>query len=125
MEERSVIKSYLDLEVYKEAYKAAMEIFWLTRKFPKEEIYSLTSQIVRSSRSIPANISEGWGKRSYENVFKQHLTHALGSCFETNTWLRFAGDCSYLEESEYQKFFQVYELIGKKLNRLHQKWKTF
>ena len=119
------IKSYQDLEVYQEAYKAAMDIFWETRKFPKEEVYSLTSQIVRSSRSVPANICEGWGKRFYESVFKQHLTHALGSCFETKTWLDFAKDCNYLEEESYSSFLNTYDRIGKKLNALHQKWKSF
>ncbi len=65
-----MIQSYKDLEVYKRSFKMASEIFRLTRKFPKEEMYSLISQIVRSSRSISANISEGWAKRNFELVFK-------------------------------------------------------
>lgn len=65
-----MIRSYKDLEVHKISYNAAMEIFFLSKKFPKEEMYSLTSQIIRSSRSISANISEGWAKREFENVFK-------------------------------------------------------
>lgn len=74
-----MIKSYNDLDVYNLSYEVAMEIFEMTRNFPKEEQYSLTSQMIRSSRSVSANISEGWAKRNYENYFKQHLIHALGS----------------------------------------------
>lgn len=74
-----MIKSYKDLEVHQMAYVFAMDIFYLSKRFPKEETYSLTSQIIRSSRSISANIAEGWAKREYENVFKQHLIHSLGS----------------------------------------------
>ena len=72
-----MIKSYKDLDVHKESFKLAMELFWLTRRFPKEELFSLTSQIVRSSRSVSANICEGWAKRKYDAIFKQHLIHSL------------------------------------------------
>ena len=82
----------------------AMDIFWLTREFPKQEVYSLTSQIVRSSRSVSANITEGCAKREYENVFKQHLIHALGSNSETENWLDFAYECKYLTEEDYKQF---------------------
>lgn len=57
-----MIKSYKNLEVYKRSFELAMEVFWLTRNFPKEEVYSLTSQINRSSRSISSNIAEAWAK---------------------------------------------------------------
>jgi four helix bundle protein len=77
-----MIKSFQDLEVYKLSYQVAMDIFHLSRKFPKEEMYFLTSQIIRSSRSISANIVEGWSKRHYENKFKVHLIDALGSTGE-------------------------------------------
>jgi len=65
-----MIKHYKDLEVFRLSYDLVMDIFRLTREYPREELYSLTSQIVRSSRSIPANIVEGWAKRKHENVFK-------------------------------------------------------
>jgi four helix bundle protein len=64
-----MIKSYKDLEVFKLSYDLAMDVFLLTKSFPKEETYSLTSQIIRSSRSISANIVEGWAKRIYENKY--------------------------------------------------------
>jgi four helix bundle protein len=120
-----MIKSFKDLEVYKRSFKMAMDIFWATRKFPKEEIYSLTSQITRSSRSISANISEGWAKRNFEAVFKQHLVHSLGSCAETETWLDFALECKYIEVSLHIQLTKEIDEIGKMLNKLHQNWTSY
>jgi len=85
-----MIKSYKDLNVYQASFSVAMEIFELTKKFPREEIYSLTDQIRRSSRSVTSNIVEGWAMRRYENVFKRHLVNSLGSCAETSVWIEFA-----------------------------------
>jgi four helix bundle protein len=120
-----MIKSYRDLDVYNLAYETAMEIFWITKKFPQEELYSLTSQVVRSSRSISSNITEGWAKREYENYFKQHLIHALGSNAETENWLRFAKDCNYLSKAEFNVIKDRLTQAGKMLTRLHQNWKSF
>lgn len=120
-----MIKSYKDLEVYKLSYRLAMEIFLLTSKFPKEEVYSLTSQIRNSSRSIVANIAEGWAKRRYENIFKRHLIDAIGSCEETKVWIDFSEDCKYISNTEHQRLVQNYEELGKMLNGLLQKWHTF
>lgn len=119
-----MIKSFNDLEVYKLSYALAMDIFKITRKFPKEELYSLTSQIVRSSRSVSANIVEGWSKRHYENKFKVHLIDALGSAGETQNWISFAKDCGYLTQEEYLKFEDTLDHIGKMLTKLHQNWET-
>ena len=120
-----MIKSYKDLEVYRRSFKLAMKIFWITRKFPKEEVYSLTSQIVRSSRSVSANLSEGWAKRNYEGVFKQHLIHSLGSNTETETWVEFANECEYLKEEDYKHLLAEIDEIGKMLTKLHQNWKSY
>lgn len=120
-----MIQSYKDLEVYKRSFKIAMDIFWMTRKFPKEEIYSLTSQITRSLRSISANISEGWAKGIYESVFKQHLTTSLGSCSETENWLEFALECKYIDQLVYETYANELDQIGKMLNKLHQNWKSY
>ena len=119
-----MIKSYKDLEVYKRSFRLAMDIFWLTRNFPKEEVYSLTSQINRSSRSISANIAEGWAKRIYESVFKQHLIHALGSCSETENWLAFALECKYMDQSVHNRINNELDQIGKMLYALHKNWKN-
>ncbi len=120
-----MIKSFKDLDVHKKSFALAMEIFWLTRKFPKEEVYSLTSQIVRSSRSVSANISEGWAKRSYESVFKQHLIHALGSNSETEDWLNYSLECSYIKKEDHAILINKNSEIGRMLTKLHQNWKSF
>ena len=120
-----MIRSYKDLEVYKLSYKLAMEIFSFTGKFPKEETYSLTSQIRNSSRSIVANIAEGWAKRRYENVFKRHLIDAIGSCEETIVWIDLSKDCKYISDSEHERLVQNYKELSKMLNGLLHKWHTF
>lgn len=120
-----MIQSYKDLEVYQRSFKLAMDIFWLSKSFPKEEIYSLTSQINRSSRSISANITEGWAKRDYELVFKQHLITALGSAAETENWLKIALECQYLDAKKHDELADEIDQIGKMLNKLHQKWTTY
>lgn len=120
-----MIQSYKDLEVHKMSFALAMEIFWVTRKFPKEEVYSLTSQIVRSSRSVSANISEGWAKRVYEGVFKQHLIHSLGSNSETEDWLNYASECGYLNKASHNELIEKNNSVGRMLTKLHQNWKSY
>lgn len=122
--ERKVIKSVHDLEVYSLAYSLALEVFELTKRFPKEELYSLTDQLRRSSRSVPANISEGFAKKQYENVFKQHLITAIGSVEETKTWIDFAKDFSYITIEQMVKIKGNYIKVGAMLFRLIQNWHT-
>ena len=119
-----MIKSFRDLEVHKLSYDLAMEIFFLTRSFPKEELYSLTSQIIRSSRSISSNIVEGWAKRIYENKFKLHLIDALGSTTETQNWSSFSKDCGYINLDQFNALTEKLDHIGRMLTKLHQNWKT-
>ena len=80
------IKSAKDLDVYKLAYEQAMDIFFLSKKFPKEEKYSLTNQIRKASRSVCANLKEAWSKRRYIAHFTSKLTDCDG---ETETWIDF------------------------------------
>jgi len=120
-----MIKHYKDLDVYSLSYKLAMEVFWLTRDFPKEELYSLTSQIVRSSRSVPANIAEGWSKRVHPNIFKKHLLDSMGSVDETKTWLDFARDCKYLSKEKHGELMQRYKEVGAKFFNLYESWVTY
>lgn len=119
------IKSFRDLDVYKLAHQLAMEIYELTKGFPREEKYSLIDQIRRSSRSAPVNIAEGWGKRRYENLFKRHLTDSNGSVEETKSWLMFSLDCKYMTNEKYDYFIGRYEELGAKLWNLHDNWRTF
>jgi four helix bundle protein len=120
--ERKVIQSVKDLEVYSLAYSLALEVFELTKIFPKEELYSLTDQLRRSSRSIPANISEGFAKKQYENVFKQHLITAIGSVEETKTWIDFSKDFCYITQNQKLKINSDYVRVGAMLYRLIQNW---
>ena len=120
-----MIKTIFDLDVFQISYSFAMDIFNSSRNFPKEERYSLTDQVVRSSRSISANIAEGWGKRIYENEFKRHLIYAMGSLEETKTWLLFAKDCKYINQENYANFCLKHDEIGAKIYKLYGNWKTF
>ena len=122
---KKTIKTYKDLNVYQLSYQLAMEIFVISKRFPKEENYSLTIQIRKSSRSVPANIGEGWAKRKYENVFIRHLNDSNGSCEETKIWLDFAKDCKYITDLEYQNLTKKYNETGAMLNSLMNKWQTF
>jgi four helix bundle protein len=110
---RKVIQQVIDLEAYCISYSLALEVFELSKKFPKEELYSLTDQIRRSSRSIPSNISEGFVKKFYLNIFNQHLYSAIGSVEETKTWLDFAKDFNYISCDQQEKLKKEYTGSGR------------
>lgn len=120
-----MIKNVRDLKVYRMAYELAMEIFKTTKSFPKEETYSLTDQIRRSSRSASINIREGYAKRKYEQVFTRHLNDSLGSSEETRGWLDFSLDCGYITKKEHEALDQRYAEVGAMLYSLMSKWQTF
>jgi four helix bundle protein len=105
----SKIRTHNDLEVYRKTFDAAMKIFELTRAFPKEETYSLTDQIRRSSRSGCANLAEAWRKRRYEAAFIAKLTDAESEAAETQVWLEFAVKCGYLKRSEAATLYRTYD----------------
>jgi four helix bundle protein len=88
------VRSFRDLEVYKLSRQLSQEIFEITKSFPKEETYSLTDQIRRSSRSIGAQIAEAWAKRKYEKYFISKLIDADGEQMETQHWIETASDAS-------------------------------
>jgi four helix bundle protein len=100
------IESFKDLIVYKKAYKLAMRIFEISRGFPKEETYSLSDQIRRSSRSVTSCISEAWAKRRYEKHFVSKLTDSLGEEHETETWIDYSRDCKYINIEVYEELTQ-------------------
>jgi four helix bundle protein len=114
-----VIQSHEELEVYKLAFEAAMKIFALTKQFPREETYSLTDQIRRSSRSVCSNIAEAWRKRRYEAAFVSKLNDAEAEAAETQTWLQFAVECKYLAPEIGAELHQTYDhMIGKLVNMI-------
>ena len=95
-------------------FDAAMRMFDLSTLFPPEEHYSLTDQVRRSSRSVCTNITEAWRKRRYEAAFVSKLNDAEAEAAETQTWLRFAGECAYLSQEVGQELRQTYDrLLGK------------
>jgi len=117
----SRIQSHVELDVYKLAFDSAMRIYELSKRFPKEETYSLTDQIRRSSRSVCANISEGWRKSRYEAVFVSKLNDAEAELAETQIWLDFAYECEYLSEDKKQELLQNYDhVIGKLVNMIYK-----
>jgi four helix bundle protein len=116
------IKTVKDLKVYTESFRLALEIFHLTKGFPKEELYSLTDQIRRSSRSVSANIREGYAKRKYEQVFIKHLVDAYGSSEETRTWLEFSIASFYITQENFEHLDQEFDKLGGMLTRLINNW---
>ena len=119
------IKSFRDLKVYKLAFKAAMEIFEISKKFPKEERYSLTDQIRRSSRSVCTNLAEGWRKRRYKAVFINKLTDSAQEAVETQSWLEFALACNYISQDIFNELDDEYEQIFAMLNGMEMKSDSF
>ena len=113
MEKSSYARSYRELFVYQEARELSRLIFKISKQFPKEEIYSLTDQMRRSSRSIGAQIAEAWAKVRYEKHFISKLTDADGEQLETQHWIETAVDCSYLSNNEATKLLQQCQRIGR------------
>ncbi|MDX9695099.1 MAG: four helix bundle protein [Bacteroidales bacterium] len=115
------MSDFRDLRVYQLAYKLAMEIFKITTKFPKEERYSLTDQIRRSSRSIVANLAEAYRKRQYPKHFLSKLSDSDAELAETIVWLDFAKDCEYIRSDDHSCFIKEYEEVGRLLGGMINK----
>jgi len=115
------INSARELEVYKKAYSLAMHVFKITKRFPPEERYALTSQIRRSSRSVCLNLQEAWAKRRYEAHFVSKLTDCDGESNETVTSLNFARDCGYISSEEHAELTSVCQEVGKMLGSMINK----
>jgi len=109
------VNSFKELIVYQKAHKLAMEIFEITKKFPKEEKFSLTDQIRRSSRSVSTCIAESWAKRRYVKHFISKLTDSLGEEYETEDWLLYSFDCRYITEETHKKMLDEYDEVRKML----------
>jgi four helix bundle protein len=107
------IKGLRDLIVYQKAYKFALEIFEINKAFPKEEKYSLTDQIRRSSRSVPANIAESRAKKRCFKAFVNKLADALDEEYETEVWMDFSKDFQYISHDTYNKIMSGYDEVRK------------
>lgn len=107
---------YQDLLAYKKGFEVAMEIFEVSKSFPKEETYSLTDQIRRSSLSVCANIAESYRKRVYPKHFHSKLTDSDAENSETQTWLEFAYACKYINENTFNELTEKNKEVGKLIN---------
>ena len=124
-ERKKSIRHFRDLDVYKRAFDAAMEIFEITKRFPAEEKYSMVDQKRRASRSVRTNIAEAWRKRRYVSVFKNKMTDAMQEASETQCWLEFACACRYLSREVFQRLDAEYEAIISMLNTMEMKSERF
>jgi four helix bundle protein len=113
-----ILRGHRDLKVYQLAFDSAMRIFSASKTFPADERYALTSQMRRSSRSVAANIAEGFRKRQYPAMFLSKLADADGEATETLVWLDFARECGYLTSDHHQKLTYCYEELGKMLGSM-------
>jgi four helix bundle protein len=120
-----VVKSFRDLNVYKLALEEAKKIFVISRDFPKEETYSLTDQIRRSSRAVNAMVAEAWARRRYQAAFVNKLNEALGEAMETQAWLDHARECDYIQAEMYQELDKSWQYVGAMLNKMIQKADIF
>ena len=101
------VRTYKELDVFQRAMNLTMKIFEITKRFPKEEQYSLTDQIRRSSRSVCTNIGEAWRKRRYEAAFISKLSDAETEACETQIWVEIARRCGYLTDEESRTFDEI------------------
>ena len=106
-----LITSHRELRVYQKAFEKAMDIFVISKSFPKEEIYSLTDQIRRSSRSVCSNVAEAFRRRKYPKSFSSKLNESEAEAAETQNWLDFALKCGYITEQSHQTINAAYEEI--------------
>lgn len=111
----TLIRSHRQLDVYRRAFQASQTIFAYSKSFPKEEMYSLTDQIRRSSRSITTGIAEAWRRRRYEAASVNKLNEAEAEAAETQVWLEHAVSCGYLAKDEARTLYREYEAILKML----------
>jgi four helix bundle protein len=111
-------QGFRDLRVYQLAFKRAMEIYEESKKFPREELYSLTDQIRRASRSVPGNIGEGYRRRLYPKIFVNKMSEADGEGTETQVWIDFAYACGYISAELQLRWRRGYEEVGRMLGSM-------
>jgi four helix bundle protein len=118
-------RGYKDLRVYQLSYKLAMDIFEITKTFPKEEKYSLVDQMRRLSRSVPVSLAEAWKKRQYPKMFISKIIDAAGEAGETEVWLDFSKDADYLSEESYERLIAGYSEVNRMLYGMIDKHEKF
>ena len=119
------IKTYKDLNVFRESYRLALVVSRVTRRYPGPEQFELARQLRRAARSIPANIVEGWAKRSSVAEFKRYLQVAIGSCDECKLWVEMSRDEGFLSSEECGKLENEFNVVGAMLKSLWKQWKNY
>ena len=122
-----IIRTHKDLEVYQLAFNVANRIIKISKLFPKEELYSLTDQVRKSSRSVATNIAEAFRKRKYEKAFVSKLSDAEAEAAETQVWLDFSLNCEYISAKEHEELYTTYnQILGMLVNMaLHPEYWSF
>jgi four helix bundle protein len=120
-----VVRTYSDLLVYKQAYRLALDVSKVTREFPRQEQFEMGRQIRNCSRSVAANIVEGWAKRNSAAEFKRHLIIAIGECAETKFWIDLATDEGLVEAKRAGTIGSEYGKLGFMLHNLWKEWRKF
>jgi len=118
------IKTYKDLEVFQVSYQLALNISKSVRNFPGPEQFELARQLRRAARSIPANVVEGWAKRSSAAEFKRYLQIAIGSCDECKLWLEMSRDEGYLSTKKTEELLNEFNRLGAMLKSLWRQWRS-
>ena len=121
----ALIRNFRDMKVYQQSRTEAQRIFKLTQSFPREERFSLTDQIRRSSRAVKSMIAEAWAHRRYPASFVSKLTDALGEATETQSWLDDALDCGYITPGQHHDHDAAWQSIGGMLNNTIEKADDF
>ena len=121
----AIIRSFRDLDVYGLGREQAKTIFLISKAFPKEEKFSLTDQIRRSSRAVNAMIAEAWARRMYRAAFINKIDEAMGEAMETQAWLDHAVDCDYLNRQQHRELDDAWQKIGAMLNRMIERADDF
>ncbi len=119
------IRSFRDLDVYTQAREQAKRVFFASKSFPREERFSLTDQIRRSSRAVNAMIVEAWARRMYPAAFVNKIDEAMGEAMETQAWLDHALDAEYINQSQHRTLDDSWQRIGAMLNRMIQRADDF
>jgi len=119
------MRGFKDLLAYQKAFQLAMQVFKITKSFPKEETYSLTDQIRRSSRSVCANLAESYRKRNYPKHLFSKVTDCQMENSETEVWLDFSAACNYISEEKYNQLLALNDEVGKLLYHIYSNPKNY
>jgi four helix bundle protein len=120
-----VVRTYSDLLVYRQAYRLALDVSRLTKEFPREEQFEMARQIRNCSRSVAANIVEGWAKRNSAAEFNRHLIIAIDECAETKFWIDLAADEGFVKANRAETLGSEYGKLGFMLHNLWKEWRKF